>query len=319
MSRAGTVGAAVEAVTGAAVEAWKQHVPRSAQQRVIEGRLVARRLVDRRRPLPELLVIGAQRAGTSSLYKWLEAHPAVVSSLRKETEYLTSRWCRGEDWYRAHFPSRYRRRLEERVHHHPILSFEASPNYLFHPYAPERAARLVPDARLVALVRDPVERAWSHWQHEVRAGREELSFEDALDAEDERLAGEEERMASDPCYRSLPWERHSYVARGMYAPQLERWQARFGPDRLLVVHSADLYRDPRATYLGIVEFAGLPAWAPRTFGNYSYGRRPKPSEPVALLSDAVRHRLATLFAPHNRRLYALVGRDFGWEGAAGEG
>lgn len=313
------MGAMVEALTGAAAEAWKRHVPRSAQQRVIEGRLVARRLVDRRRPLPELLVIGAQRAGTSSLYKWLEAHPSVVASLRKETEYLTARWCRGEDWYRAHFPSRHRRQLEERLRHRPVLSFEASPNYLFHPKAPERAARLMPNARLVALLRDPVERAWSHWQHEVRAGREELSFEDALDAEERRLAGEEERMVADPCYRSLPWERHSYVARGLYASQLERWIAHFGSDRLLVVHSAELYRDPPATYLRILEFAGLPSWLPPKFRNYSYGGQPKPSDPVARLSEPVRQRLAATFAPHNRRLYALVGRDFGWEGAAGEG
>jgi hypothetical protein len=172
---------------------------------------------------------------------------------------------------------------------------------------------------LVVLLRNPVERAWSHWQHEVRAGREALSFEKALDAEDERLAGEEERMAADPCYRSLPWERHSYTSRGLYASQLERWIARFGADRLLVVHSADLYRDPRSTYLQIVEFAGLPAWAPSTFPNFSYGGQPRPSDPVARLSETLRRRLAATFAPHNQRLYALVGRDFGWEGAAGEG
>ena len=296
------------------MEAWKRHVPRSTQQQVIESRLVARRLVDRRRPLPELLVIGAQRAGTSSLYKWLEAHPSVVASLRKETEYLTARWCRGEDWYRAHFPSRHRRRAEESLRHRRILSFEASPNYLFHPQAPERAARLMPEARLVALLRDPVERAWSHWQHEVRAGREELSFEDAIDAEDGRLAGEEERMAADPCYRSLPWERHSYIARGLYASQLERWTLRFGSDRLLVIHSADLYREPDRVYLQILEFAGLPPWTPHRFQNYSYGRKPNPSHPFENLADSTRRKLERRFAPHNRHLFGLLGRDLGWDG-----
>lgn len=294
------------------VDAWKLYVPRSFQQRVIEARLAARHVVDPRRRLPDFLIIGAQRAGTSSLYKWVEAHPDVVASLRKETEYLAGRWCEGEDWYRGHFPSRYRRGIEHRLHRRTLATFEASPNYLFHPRAPERAAALLPGVKLVALLRNPVERAFSHHQHEVRAGRESLSFEEALDLEDERLAGEEDLMAGDPCYRSLAWERYSYVSRGRYAAQIERWIAAFGRERLLVVKSEDLYRDTLGCYSEIVEFLGLPAWAPAAFRNHSYVREADTGESPRM-ADETRARLAAELEPHNRQLYSLLDRDFGWE------
>jgi len=295
-----------------AVDLWKRKVPRRYQQWVIETRLGARRAIDAQRPLPEFLVIGAQRAGTSSLYKWLEAHPDVVASLRKETEYLTARWCRGEGWYRGHFPSRHSRRVASALGRPPLVTFEASPNYLFHPLAPLRAATLVPDAKLVALLRNPVDRAFSHFQHEVRAGREDLSFEDALDAEAERLAGEEGRMAADPCYRSLPWEQKSYVRRGHYAGQVERWVRAFGRDRLLVVRSEDLYADTAGSYGRILAFLGLAAWSPASFDNFSYTSGTPRAAPPSALAPATRQRLEAEFADANRELYDLLGEDLGW-------
>jgi len=303
-------------VYGLAVQTWKRKVPRRYQQMVIEARLAGRRAVDSERPLPDFLVIGAQRSGTSSLYKWLEAHPAIVASLRKETEFLTARWCHGLGWYRGHFPSRYRRRFESRLRGRPLMTFEASPNYLFHPWAPARAATLVPDARLVALLRNPVDRAFSHYLHEVRGGRETLSFEAALDAEAQRLEGEEQAMAVDPCYRSLAWEQKSYVRRGRYAEQVERWHHAFAPDRLLVVRSEDLYADTPGAYGRIVKFLGLQPWAPASFANHSYGGRAAPTaapETAAKLALATRRRLVDEFAEDNQRLYELLGTDLGWD------
>lgn len=293
------------------VDLWKRWVPRRHQQLVIEARVAVRRRSDRERPLPDFLVIGAQRSGTSSLYKYLEQHPCVLSSLRKETEYFSSRWSNGEPWYRAHFPSRRRRSLEQRRRGFDVVTFEASPNYLFHPLAPARASALVPAVKLVALLRNPVERALSHHQHEVRAGRETLRFEEALELEDQRLAGEEDRMRADPTYRSLAWERFSYLARGRYAEQLERWMALFPVERLLVLKSEDLYARPAACYGEILSFLGLPAWIPSEFRNHSYVGAPPSGSPS--LSSPLRQRLAEHFAAPNRQLSSLLGRDFGWE------
>src|SRR3954453_12461513 len=120
---------------------------------------------------------------------------------------------------------------------------EASPSYLFHPLAPDRVARLLPDARLIALLRSPVERAFSHYQHEVALGREPLSFEEAIDREDERMRGELEHMLRDPYYFSHTWWNYTYVARGRYAEQLERWFADFPREQLLVLLTDELAAD----------------------------------------------------------------------------
>ncbi len=279
---------------------------------VIESRIAWRQEVDPQRPLPEFLIIGAQRCGTSSLYKYLEQHPFVVASLRKETEYLSARWCKGEAWYRAHFPSARRRAFEHRLRGRPIVSFEASPNYLFHPQAPARAARLLPEAKLVVLLRNPVDRAFSHYQHEVRASRESLSFEEALEQEPGRLAGQEERMSADPCFRSLGWERHSYVSRGLYAEQLERWMTLFSPDRVLVLASEELYADPASTFRRLIAFLGLADWVPKAFPNHSYGGSASAPPASSSFPSASRKLLEERFAEPNERLYSLLGRDFGW-------
>lgn len=304
-----TVGRGAEradAVVSAA-DVLRRRVPRRHQQRLIEARLRLRTWSDPERRPPDFLVIGAQRSGTSSLYKWLEQHPDVVSSLRKETEYFSFRFTRGATWYLAHFPSRVRRASHQRRAGREPLTFEATPTYLFHPEAPGRAHAFVPDAKLIALLRDPVARAFSHYRHMVRYGQEPLAFEAALDREEQRLHGEVDLMAADPAYRSLPWERWSYAARGHYAEQLERWLERYPRERLLVLRSEDLFEDPASTYAKVLTFLGLDPFRPRQFQNWSVVR---PDE--GPLPAAAAERLDAHFAAPNRRLAELLGTDIGW-------
>jgi hypothetical protein len=164
----------------------------------------------------------------------------------------------------------------------------------------------VPEAKLIALVRNPVDRAFSHYQHEVALGREPLSFEDALTAEDERLRGEEERMLEDPAYFSHAWWNYTYRARGRYPEQLERWLALFPRERLLILPSEELLGAPERAYAQVLEFLGVPRHRldsyPRVFER-QYDPMPAPT----------RVRLAAEFAEPNRKLYELLGRDLGWE------
>ncbi len=142
---------------------------------------------------------------------------------------------------------------------------EASPSYLFHPLAPERVARLMPSARLIAVLRNPVDRAFSHYQHEVALGREKLSFEEALDREDDRMRGEIERMLEDPSYFSHAWWNYTYVARGRYAEQLERWFAAFPREQLLVLVSEELLDQPAETYARVLDFLRVDPHTLRSF------------------------------------------------------
>ena len=249
------------------------------------------------RPLPDFLILGAQKAGTTALYAYLRRHPAITGPSWKEVSYFDRHYARGEAWYRGNFPNRLRARDR--------LVGEASPSYLFHPLGPERVQALVPDARLVALVRNPVDRALSHYHHEVALGREPLSFEEALEAEEERLRGEEERLRADAGYFSREWWTHTYKARGRYAEQLERWLAVFAREQLLILPSEELLVEPEAAHARVLEFLGAPPHRlesyPRVFERRYEAMRPE-----------TRARLASEFAEPNRRLYELLGRDLGW-------
>jgi hypothetical protein len=250
------------------------------------------------RPLPDFLILGAQKAGTTALYAYLRRHPHVTGPSWKEVSFFDRHWSRGEAWYRGNFPNRLRARGD--------LVGEASPSYLFHPLAPARVADLVPEAKLIALVRNPVDRALSHYQHEVALGREPLSFEEALAAEDERTAGEEERLREDPRYFSHAWWNYTYKARGRYAEQLERWLDVFPREGLLVLPSEELLAEPERAHGRVLEFLGV---GPHRLGSYPrvFERRYEGMTP------ATRERLAAEFVEPNRRLYELLGRDLGWK------
>jgi hypothetical protein len=255
------------------------------------------RATARARPLPDFLILGAQKAGTTALYAYLRHHPGITGPSWKEVSYFDRHYARGEAWYRGNFPNRSRARGK--------LVGEASPSYLFHPLGPQRVRALLPEARLIALVRNPVDRALSHYNHEVTLGREPLTFDDALDAEDERLRGEVDRLVADPRYFSRPWWSHTYKARGRYAEQLERWLAVFPQEQLLVLPTDDLGAEPERTHMRVLEFLGA---APHQLDSYPrvFERRYPPMVPET------RERLASEFEEPNRRLYELLGRDLGW-------
>jgi hypothetical protein len=246
------------------------------------------------RPLPDFLILGAQKAGTTALYAYLRWHPQITGPSFKEVSFFDRHYVKGERWYRAHMPVRRR-----------SLVGEASPSYLFHPLAPERVAGMLPGARLIALLRNPVDRAFSHYQHEVALGREPLSFEDAVDREDERMQGELERMLRDPSYFSLAWWNYTYVARGRYAEQLERWFAAFPREQLLVLFTEELSADTAATYRRVLDFLGVTARDlesyPRIF-----------DRDYADMNPGTRARLDKEFEDPNRRLASLLGRDLPW-------
>ena len=282
----------------------KERVSPRNRRRLVQARLRGRSLSANLRTLPGCLIVGAQRCGTSSLYKYLGAHPQVVPSLRKETEYFSTRYTEGEAWYRSHFPLEARMALASR------LCFEATPDYLLDPRAAARAAELVPDARIIALVRNPTERAYSQYQHNRRLGHEPLGFEEAIECESERIEGEFERLLGDPYYRALPLRRHGYVQRGRYAEQLRQWQRHFPADRIHVARFEDLIASPSETLTGIEQFLGIDEWGPASFANHSYGMAGK--EATERMSEASRKTLTELFAPTIADLEELLGRPTGW-------
>lgn len=265
----------------------------------------------RLRTLPDLVILGAQRAGTTSLYQYLTDHPLFVPPITKEIHYLDRHANRSQTWYRANFPiGAYNRLIELRHGHRPVTG-EATPGYLFHPAAAERMARFDADPsvdgapKFVAVLRDPVDRAYSHYHHTRRAGWEPLPFEQALEAEDLRLAGQFDMHRDDPDHVDPIFFRYSYKARGRYAEQLERWFDRFDRDRFLILSSQKLFDDPDATVRRVTDFLDLPPMqieAPEPYNEASY----------EAMDPDVRERLEAEFEPHDRRLAKLLDREPPW-------
>lgn len=277
------------------------------QQAVIENvkrplrRLRAdyRQLTAPLRGLPSVLILGAQKGGTTSLFNYLVQHPDVHPPFGKELHYFDFHYELGTRWYRGRFP--YTHRLAN-----GSITLEASPYYLIHPLVPERAAKLLPAVKLVALLRNPIDRALSHYQHEVRAGRETLSFAEAIDREAERLAGEEDRLQSEPGYYSYNHHRYTYTRRGLYLEQLRRWVQHFPRSQLLIIQSERLFSDPVATTARVHQFLGLrpqPLERYEPFLQGSYDRHMPPQ---------LRRRLAAYFEPYNRELFRWLGEEFDW-------
>lgn len=264
----------------------------NATRRTIRGvRFAARYATAGARPLPDFVILGTQRGGTTSLYNWLVSHPDVTPAFKKEPHYFDGNYHRGARWYRAHFPIGRRGRM----------TGESSPFLLFHPLAPERAARDLPSrTRFLVLLRDPTERAISqYWLWRKQGNWEEETLERAIELEQERLAPMEERFRNGE--RSHPHVAHSYLARGEYAEQLQRWFDAVGRERILVVESEQLFSDPEAARQ-ILNWLGLPPTA-QPFPMANGAPRLAPAPPALI------ERMDAHFLPHKGALANLLGRE----------
>lgn len=248
------------------------------------------------RALPDYLIIGTQKGGTTSLYNYLVQHPRVAEARIKEVHYFDKKYAYGERWYRSNFALRST----------GSINGEATPYYLYHPLAAERVAKDLPQVKLIVMLRNPVTRAYSSYQHQLRAGREELTFEQALQREDERLAGEEQRLIDEPGYHSYAHRKYSYRSRGIYVLQMRRWLEHFPRQQMLVMQSEDFYADPQHHFDLACDFIGLPRYEGIRFKAYN-------AHPYSDIKPETCQQLMDFYHPYNEELEALLGRSFSWE------
>jgi Sulfotransferase domain len=288
-------------------DSWKRHYEDYALKSIVKGAITAWGVATHPiRRLPDFLIIGAQRAGTTSLYRYLVAHPAVASAMpSKGVHYFDTHFDESLAWYRGHFPTILAARYTRVRRGVDLITGEASPYYLFHPRVPERVADALPNVKLIVLLRDPIERAYSHYANEVARGYEELSFEQALDREARRLKGESEKLETDPGYHSLAHQHHSYLARGLYLEQIERWRSFFPRDQLQILSAERLFADPSAVLAEVHDFLGVERRPLAAYEEHNARRR----EPMRRVT---REWLEEFFAEPNRRLFDYLGADFGW-------
>lgn len=249
------------------------------------------------RPLPHFLVLGTQKGGTTSLHRLLAQHPHVYLPACKEVHYFSLHDQQPLGWYAEHYAKAQPGQRRGDI----------TPYYLFHPRAPHRIQEVIPRVRLIALLRDPVERALSQVFHARRHGFEPLELEAALAAEPGRLQGAEERLAA-PGSTDYSHQKHSYVARSRYEQQLARYEGLFSPRQLLVLRSEDLFAEPGRIWDQIQAFLGVPAVplpAPLERANAGQGE-------AAAVSPTIRARLRTQLAPTAAAIRNRYGFDWGW-------
>jgi hypothetical protein len=270
--------------------------PTSLRRRVARAQVRLRIPTAAARRLPEFVIVGVQRAGTSSLFRYLNAHPQVRRPLRKEIDYFSLEHQSGPRWYRAHFP----------VRGAGAQSYDNTPQYFVHPLAHERAGALLPDARIVVAVRDPIARALSHHRHVRALGLEPLDLLDALHAEADRVGPDLARLSVDPAFRPTALMRFSYATRSRYGEQYDRWRSAYPDHRLHLFDFDRFVQSPVDEWRALLQFLELDPWDPPAFTNWSSATAPADAPPEAI------RLLASALQEDTDHFRAVVGRSFDW-------
>lgn len=249
------------------------------------------------RAFPDFLIVGAQKCGTTSLYNYLSQHHNITPALVKEIHYFDLDYQKGGKWYKAHFP----------IDRGYKITGEASPYYIYHPCVPNRVFNLIPEVKLILLLRNPVDRAYSHFQHERHLGLEPLnSFEDALKAEEERLKGVNRKLINGCLKYSFNHQHFSYLSRGRYIEQIKRWLRYFRREQLLIIRSEDFFKYPDKIMEKVFGFLNINYYKHKRYRVYNkldYQKMP----------PETRQKITKYFEPYNKKLYKYLSWKNEWE------
>jgi hypothetical protein len=259
------------------------------------------------RCLPDFVIAGAGKSGTTSLWQYLAEHPNVASSTIKEVHFFNRNFHRGINWYRAHFPLATVSDSQGAGIARKITG-DATPSYLYHPLVPERLAAVIPNVKILLLLRNPVDRTFSHYQLKIKRRQEKRAFDEAIESQLLAIADTNAKIANGPQDASgVVDNRFPYIDHSLYINHILRWERFFPSSQFLIIESSEFFQQTESVYMRVLDFLGLPSWKPGRFGNRypgNYSQR---------LPAESRRRLAEFFAPHNSRLYSHLGRRFDWD------
>ncbi|HDZ18364.1 hypothetical protein LCGC14_0877340 [marine sediment metagenome] len=259
------------------------------------------------RTLPDFLIIGASRCGTTSLYNYLVKHPNIKSARVKEVHFFDLNYFKGVDWYKSFFPTKFYKFIMTRLSHRDFLTGEASPSYITHPHAAKRVYSNFPKIKIIILLRNPIDRAYSQYHHILKGGREKISFDKAIVKENDRINGELDKMIKNEFYKSPYYPAFAYLTRGLYINQIKPWLNYFPEEQILIVKSENLFQYPKGTLKEIFKFLNLPNWVKIKFIRYH-------SEANSRGMDLeTRNYLIEYFKPYNQQLSEYLDSKFDWD------
>ncbi len=245
---------------------------------------------------PYFLIIGVQKGGTSSLFFYLKQHPQLELPKHKELHFFDNNYFKGISWYNQHFLSAFKNNKK---------TGEASPYYIFHPHVPERVYNYNSNIKLIGMLRNPVDRAYSHFMMQKNRGIEPLTFEEAIEAESGRISDEEKKIIDNPNYKSLIHQQRSYIARGMYYSQLKNWLKYFSLDQFLFIKSESFFNDPLKELFKVHSFLNIKQLkpsilTPQNINNYEQ------------MNPNTKDFLIKYFSSDTENLYNLLNINYHW-------
>lgn len=241
--------------------------------------------------LPDFLIIGTQKGGTTSLFRNLQKN-SQTDLRRKEVGYFSVRHHKGLEWYESQIGRKG-------------LTGESDPNYLLYPHVPQRIQQLVPQVKLVVLLRNPVTRAYSHWQMNRRNHWEKESFEEAVKIEHERIG--KVNISPENIEDRNDFAMYSYLTRGYYVDQLIEWFKYFPREQFLILKSEDSNAAPEEALEKVCNFLGIEHESEEECVQHNVSVYKEP------INEETYDKLIQHFGPFNEKLEKLLGMKFGWE------
>jgi len=248
------------------------------------------------RVLPDFIISGTVRSGTTSLYYNICEHQSVLPDDYDEIGFIDSNYHLGINWYRSMFPTEKEMERVKKETNFAITG-EDTPFYFWKKEAAERILKDIPNSKIIIIFRNPVDRAYSNYHLGIRKKTEKLSFEDAID--------EEMNFLEKHSFRESVDRRRSYLSKGFYENQIKIWFNVFPREKIHILSTEDMQKNPEKTLLKIFQFLGIP--------NYTLKNPQKQkSSEYKKMDDKTREILLNFYKPHNEKFFQIIQERFDW-------
>jgi hypothetical protein len=280
--------------------------PEKVYSKIDYSTSILARLTSFARMAPDIFIGGVQKGGTTSLYYALSQHPQIIRAKRKEVFYynITTNYKKGPLWYRQFYGTRLYKKIHERRIGKTSHTIDATTHTLDSKEAPSRILKDVPGAKMIFILRDPVERAYSHYKMAVKKKFEQADFEKALQLEEARIGDGLVHPLRDPDH-NYAYQRLAYRAKGIYAPHVNYWFSNFPKQNIHIVNAERFYKDPLFEFNALCRFLEIEEEKKIDFKRMNVGLEGK-------MNNATREQLKEFYKPHNEDLYKLLGTRYDW-------
>ncbi|MEL6989022.1 MAG: sulfotransferase domain-containing protein, partial [Bacteroidota bacterium] len=237
------------------IDSIKKYFPVSVKSAAKNAILELRAMRGGNRVLPDMILIGVQKAGTASLFYYLIQHEQVVRPIQKQTFYFSERPDKSMNWYRSNFPTKQQMSQAAANVGKEVITLEATPDYILYPHIPPRLAREMPNVKLVCILRNPVSRAISEFFYFEKYTNLGISFDEKMKQEMEAF----QTLNDNKDYQNISeyMDRYTILLRGLYDLQIKEWFKYFSKEQILFLSSEEFFKDKNKVLNQITSFMNI--------------------------------------------------------------